>query len=67
MRATVMATNLNSAADYLAHVVKLKKDALFGAPSTFANALNLTTALYQFHEWLFDGYRAAPARRSCGQ
>jgi hypothetical protein len=51
-------TNLNSAGDYFAHVVKPNKDAFFGAPSTFAKALNLATALYHFHEWLFHGFRS---------
>ena len=50
--------NLSSAVDYFAQVVKPNKDAFFGAPSTFANALNLAIALYHFHEWLFDGFQS---------
>jgi hypothetical protein len=54
-----MATaNLNSAAEYFTNVVKPNKDAFFSAPSTFANALNLATALFHFHEWLFDDFRS---------
>ena len=51
-------TNLKNAADYFAHVVKPNNDAFFGAPSTFANALNLATALYHFHEWLFYSFQS---------
>src|SRR5215813_1828533 len=49
--------NLRGAADYFAHVVRPNKDAFFGAPSTLATALNLATALYHFHEWLFDEFK----------
>ena len=51
-------TNLSSAVDYFAQVVKPNKDAFFGAPSTFANALNLAAALFHFHEWLFYSFRS---------
>jgi hypothetical protein len=51
-------TNLSSAADYFDRVVKPNKDAFFGTPSTFANAFNLATALYHFHEWLFHSFRS---------
>jgi hypothetical protein len=51
-------TNLNEAASYFAHVVKPNKDAFFETSSTFANALNLATALYHFHEWLFYSFRS---------
>jgi hypothetical protein len=50
--------NLNSAAEYFTNVVKPNSDAFFLAPSTFANALNLATALFHFHEWLFDDFRS---------
>jgi hypothetical protein len=58
MTTNMTTTNLSNAADYFAQVVRPNKDAFFGSPSTFANALNLATALYHFHEWLFDGFRS---------
>jgi hypothetical protein len=50
--------SLADAADYFVRVLKPNKEAFFGAPSTFATAINLATALYHFHEWLFDEFKA---------
>jgi hypothetical protein len=59
MMASMMTpTNLNCAAEYFARVVEPNKKAFFREPSTFANALNLATALYHFHEWLFHDFRS---------
>jgi hypothetical protein len=51
-------SNLSSAADYFAHVVRPNEAAFFGGPSTFAAALNLATSLFHFHEWLFNDFKA---------
>jgi hypothetical protein len=51
-------TSLTCAEDYFLKVLKPNKESFFGAPSTFASALNLATTLYHFHEWLFEEYKS---------
>lgn len=45
--------SLTGSEDYFLFVLRPNKEAFFGKPSAFASALNLATALYHFHEWLF--------------
>ena len=45
-------TQLNSPEDYFLNVLKPNNEAFFNNPSTFANALNLATSLFHFHEWI---------------
>ncbi len=54
---------LTSAEDSFLKVLKPNYHSFFGAPSTFASALNLATTLYHFHEWLFDGYQSQLEKR----
>ena len=51
-------TQLSSAEDYFLNVLKSNNDEFFNNPSTFANALNLATSLYHFHEWLYAYFRS---------
>jgi hypothetical protein len=48
---------LTGAEAYFLDVLTPNKKAFFEAPSTFATAINLATALYHFHEWLFDEFK----------
>ncbi|MFY9696736.1 MAG: hypothetical protein WAK34_00155 [Rhodoplanes sp.] len=48
---------LTGAEAYFLEVLMPNKRAFFEAPSTFVTALNLATALYHFHEWLFDEFK----------
>jgi hypothetical protein len=44
---------LKGASDYFAQMLKPNKNAFFNNASNFANALNLATSLFHFHEWLY--------------
>ena len=48
---------LTSTRDYFDNVLAPNKVAFFDAPATFASAINLATALYHFHEWLFAEFK----------
>lgn len=47
---------LKGAKDYFVYVLEPNKESFFGAPSTFATALNLASTLFHFHEWLFEEF-----------
>jgi hypothetical protein len=49
---------LRGAEDYFIRVLRPNKEAFFGNASNFANTLNLATALYHFHEWLYASFKA---------
>jgi hypothetical protein len=49
--------NLQSSEDFFINVVQPNRDAFFNNKSTFAAAINLSTSLFHFHEWLHPEYR----------
>jgi hypothetical protein len=48
---------LNSAHGYFQEVLTPNRDSFFNSASTFDNVINLASALFHFHEWLYHEFR----------
>src|SRR5262245_923925 len=50
---------IDGAEKYFAEVLKPQYYKFFGHPATLRGAFNLATALFHFHEWLYEFHKAS--------